>query len=347
VVPTAEAAMVIHTAIDETIATAAVEIARHQQEMLRAIVEQSGEGIIAADERGVLRLFNAEAERQHGVSLRMLAAHEWPAVDGPPAADRAPPFAPEQTPLYRGVQGEFVKGAQFRVRRPDGAVRELTGTVAPLRHADGSAAGAVMITRDETEARAAETALARARRDRDETLALLDTFMASAPSGQARGIPLAPRRVDLAAVCAALIDALQAVRPERAVALDVPAECVGRWDPDRIAQVVNNLLANALDCSPPDAPVRVQLACDEREATLAVHNAGEAIPRAALPTLFEPFRRGLDAARAEGTPGGPASGLYLAAEIVRAHGGTIQVRSESASGTTFTVRLPRGDPTAP
>ncbi len=69
--------------------------------------------------------------------------------------------------------------------------------------------------------------------------------------------------------------------------------------------------------------------------TLTVHNGGEPISEASLPTLFEPFKRG------ESSVQGLGLGLYIVGEIVRAHGGTVGVTSSAAEGTTFTVRLPR------
>jgi signal transduction histidine kinase len=68
---------------------------------------------------------------------------------------------------------------------------------------------------------------------------------------------------------------------------------------------------------------------------LAVSNVGTPIPEALVPVIFEPFRRGPTSARGLGL------GLYIAKEIVDAHGGTIAVESSDAQGTVFTIRLPR------
>ena len=72
---------------------------------------------------------------------------------------------------------------------------------------------------------------------------------------------------------------------------------------------------------------------------LSVHNDGAPIPASVLPVLFEPFRRG------DGSPHGLGLGLYIVREIVRSHGGAIEVHSTAAEGTTFVSRWPRQAPT--
>jgi PAS domain S-box-containing protein len=144
---------VTHVAIvfkDLTTEIEAREQAEQERDLLRTIFRQSGDGIIVCDEHGVVRGLNPEAERQHGTEKRAVPASEWAAVYGLRDADGRPlPLV--DTPLYRALQGERVENARWRVRRPDGSERILTGTALPLRHADGTPAGAVLTSRDETE----------------------------------------------------------------------------------------------------------------------------------------------------------------------------------------------------
>lgn len=119
-------------------------------ELLRLLVEQSGDGIIMSDEHGVLRIFNPEAERQHGVAKQEVAAPAWAETYGLFTLEGRK-LALTETPLFRAVQGEKIMNARWIVRQPNGDDRILTGTATPLRHPDGRAAGAVLITRDETE----------------------------------------------------------------------------------------------------------------------------------------------------------------------------------------------------
>ena len=113
----------------------------------------------------------------------------------------------------------------------------------------------------------------------------------------------------------------------------------GEWDGDRLAQVVTNLVTNALAYSPAGTPVRVETRGEDGTVLLRVHNTGKPIPPELLPRLFEPMTRG----RAGGDAASRSIGLglFIVANIVHAHGGTIEVRSEASEGTTFTVRLPR------
>jgi PAS domain S-box-containing protein len=156
---------------------AAREEMETRKRLLDLIIEQSGDAIIMADEKGVLRIFNAEAERQHGVTLREVAAPDWTATYGLLTLNGCP-LTLEETPLYRALQGATVSDARWTVQRPDGSLRILNGTASPLRRPDGSLAGAVLTARDETE---------RLRREAEqaETLALLDTLLATAPIGLA------------------------------------------------------------------------------------------------------------------------------------------------------------------
>ena len=116
---------------------------------------------------------------------------------------------------------------------------------------------------------------------------------------------------------------------------------MGCWDPDRLEQVLGNLLTNAIKYSPDGGTVDVTLATVEDEAGvwahLSVRDRGLGIPADDLPRLFERFHRGGNVA---GRIAGNGLGLAGAHQIVRQHGGTIAVDSEMGRGSTFTVRLP-------
>lgn len=106
-------------------------------------------------------------------------------------------------------------------------------------------------------------------------------------------------------------------------------------DPARIGQLLSNLLGNALAHGAPGGPVTVEARVRGGQFELAVSNQGTPIPAQLLPTLFQPFLRG--SARREGL----GLGLYIVAEIARAHGGAVQAVSD-ADGTRFAFTMPLG-----
>ncbi|HET6344332.1 MAG TPA: ATP-binding protein, partial [Myxococcota bacterium] len=113
----------------------------------------------------------------------------------------------------------------------------------------------------------------------------------------------------------------------------------GAWDEDRLAQVVTNLLRNALQHGDPATPVHLRIESDAEDVCIRVHNTGVPIPCEQLPHIFEPMSRAsLDKGQGGRSVG---LGLFIVRHIVRAHGGSVDVQSHVTTGTTFTVRLPR------
>jgi signal transduction histidine kinase len=154
------------------------------------------------------------------------------------------------------------------------------------------------------------------------------------------GIPISRQPADLRLICRPVLEELRVARPERELRLQVEGDLQGEWDGDRLAQVVGNLVKNALDYSPENHPVTVTLREEGAWVVLEVHNLGEPIAPHLLPQLFEPFRRGMR--NEEGYQNaGLGLGLFIAHQISRAHEGTLEVRSTHEEGTTFTLRLPR------
>ncbi|WP_257456878.1 sensor histidine kinase [Archangium lipolyticum] len=158
------------------------------------------------------------------------------------------------------------------------------------------------------------------------------------------GIPVARAPLCLHAQASQVIDELGHTHPERGLELTREGDTHGEWDPDRIAQVISNLVGNALKYSPPDSVVRVRTRGERNVVLLEVHNRGEPIPPALIPELFKPLNRGT--ARTDMQTRSIGLGLYIVDNIVRAHGGSVHVSSTAAEGTIFTVRLPRSPSSA-
>ena len=127
---------------------------------------------------------------------------------------------------------------------------------------------------------------------------------------------------------------LQALYPDRLIAGQFHHGAAVRCDSARIAQLLSNLLANALHHGDPAKPVWVRANSDTQGFELSVTNEGAPIPADDLARLFQPFARG----SAPGDSKGLGLGLYIAAEIARGHDGTLTVASTAAE-TRFTFRM--------
>ena len=116
-------------------------------------------------------------------------------------------------------------------------------------------------------------------------------------------------------------------------------------DPTRMAQLLGNLISNAVKFTPEDGKVEVTLAVEGNEAVLSVADTGIGIPAADQEQIFERFFR-TEAATRRMIPGS-GLGLTISRAIVNAHQGTITVRSDEDHGSTFTVRLPLASASRP
>jgi signal transduction histidine kinase len=156
-----------------------------------------------------------------------------------------------------------------------------------------------------------------------------------------RAMPIDLRAARLDELCAAVVEEVAAVHGQREIRIEGHGEPVLECDPDRLGQLLSNLVVNALRYGAADRPVTVEWTARSEAITLVVHNWGAPIPPALREHIFEPFRRGAQPS-ARGPSGGLGLGLYIASEIARAHSGEIACTSSEAEGTAFTVRLPRG-----
>ncbi|WP_437715219.1 ATP-binding protein [Sorangium sp. So ce448] len=138
--------------------------------------------------------------------------------------------------------------------------------------------------------------------------------------------------------------ALEVERATRAgvpIRLDLRGSGAGLWDPERIAQMVTNLVQNAVDHAEPGSAVRVAIRPRGGDVLIEVHNEGPEIAPERLATLFEPWQQASPAEGRASAGRGLGLGLFIAHQIARAHGGVIEVASQAERGTTFTARLPR------
>jgi signal transduction histidine kinase len=132
-----------------------------------------------------------------------------------------------------------------------------------------------------------------------------------------------------------VIAELQSIWPDLTIHSELAINTLVDCDRARVGQLLSNLLANAISHGAPGEPVWVEASDESGFFSLSVMNHGEPIPAVTLDNLFQPFFR----AAARPTQQGLGLGLYIASEIARAHGGTLDVVS-TVRETRFTFRMP-------
>lgn len=155
------------------------------------------------------------------------------------------------------------------------------------------------------------------------------------------GIPIALQPVENAEKIVNHVAAeIASAHPERTIRVAYKDPGMAYFDPARVTQLLTNLVANAVQHSPPGEPVDVFVDGTEDLIRFAVTNQGEPIPASLISNVFKPYCRG----ERDQQSSGLGLGLYIVSEIVRSHGGCVQVTSTKETGTTFTVALPRSGP---
>jgi signal transduction histidine kinase len=364
---------------DVTAEQQAREEVEAERDLLSAIIEQSGDGILVVSDDKRVRIVNREAQRQ---GMRPPGERVDTHIDN--AFDlNGTPVAYEDLPVSRALRGEAAS-ATVSLRGADGVSRKVSARATPLRGKDGRLHGAVITTRDETARLEREEQAARTAHFREQFIGVLGhdlrtpltaiavgaglilrnaelpptittaaTRIASAADRMKRmiadlldftqarlggGLPVSPRPADLGEIVQQVADEVSAGHPGREIAREVSGDLRGSFDPDRIAQLLGNLLENALAYSPPGGPVRVAARESGASLLLAVDNEGAELSEGDRARIFDPFRRGafpqMQAQRGLGL------GLFIVDQIARAHGGRVAVACASGR-TRFEVTLPR------
>jgi signal transduction histidine kinase len=154
--------------------------------------------------------------------------------------------------------------------------------------------------------------------------------------------PLSPRRIDVPALVATLVDSLEQEARSRAIEMSVVADAAFEplhgVDPVAFEQVVDNLLLNAFKHSGASA-ITIRLSSGDGAWRLQVEDNGSGIALADQRTIFEKFAVATQSSRGAGT----GLGLWIVTRLVQAMGGEITLASTPGNGCTFTVRIPEGD----
>jgi signal transduction histidine kinase len=196
-------------------------------------------------------------------------------------------------------------------------------------------AGAEMLLRklpDEANLQRARHILTSARR----ATKLVDDVLDFARGSLGRGIPVNIEPCpDLADALRHVISEVQSIHPGRSIQSSIGDLHSVHCDRERVAQLLSNLVANAVAHGDPDGPIEISAQINKGQFVLSVKNQG-LIAEDALPHLFRPYSR-----PTSGTPRtGLGLGLYIASQIAQSHGGKLDVVSTEQQGTTFTFSLP-------
>ena len=175
----------------------------------------------------------------------------------------------------------------------------------------------------------------RIRRSARRMASLVDDVMDFTRGRMGSGIRLKLRRHDsVHLTLEQVIDEMRGLHPERVIAASIPDLLCLDCDPERLAQLLSNLLANALVHGNAGTPVHIDARHEDGKFVLSVSNEGQELPPEVIAQLFKPYWRATSRPGSEGL----GLGLYIVDQIARAHGGKIDVTS-SAGRTAFTFTL--------
>jgi signal transduction histidine kinase len=145
--------------------------------------------------------------------------------------------------------------------------------------------------------------------------------------------------MNLVELCREVIEEIRAAHPTRVFDLESDGDGNGEWDRSRLRQLMSNLLSNSVKHGAEETPIRLSIHANGHAVELGVRNQGAPIPVALQEVMFDPLSR----SGCEGMSRdlrGVGLGLYIAREVVKAHGGEIGVSSDEKE-TAFVVKLPR------
>lgn len=169
---------------------------------------------------------------------------------------------------------------------------------------------------------------------------MIDQLLDLTRSRLGGGIELTPAPMDLGKLTNDIVDELRTQRADALFHVESKGDLHGNWDSDRLAQVISNLVGNALHHGTADKTIEVVLDGTGKRVSFSIRNDGKTIPEPLRDVLFDPFRRG-DRQGNSSKTAGLGLGLFISKEIVTGHSGTISVASSDESGTSFTFELPR------
>lgn len=257
----------------------------------------------------------------------------------PPVAVRGQDEVAELTRVFNRMAERLAADEEQRRRLFAGVAHELR---TPLSVIQGTLEGILDHVLEPTPERVA------ALHSQTLLLSRLITDLRDLSLAQAGQLQLNFQAIDAGPVVRETLEALAPLAEERGVAVrsDVPRGLPRiDADPDRLRQIVQNLVENAVRYTPSGGEIGVTMRADDAdEVRLAVSDTGVGVDAADLPHVFRHFYRA-DQSRARSS-GGTGLGLAIVKSLVEAHGGRVTVESAVGRGTTFTITFPRRQETA-
>jgi sigma-B regulation protein RsbU (phosphoserine phosphatase) len=204
-----------------------------------------------------------------------------------------------------------------------------------LRNPLASIAGGLNILSREVQSDKGKRVLTMMGQSTERMSSLIRDMLDLARCRAGQGIAIDRRPTDLGTVLQQVVQELQTAHPGRDIQTFLQVADEIPCDGGRIAQLVSNLLGNALTHGAPDTPVKLVATQGMREISIAVANQGQPIPEHVKDHLFEPFFRATGSAEKQGL----GLGLFISCEIARSHGGTLEVQSHERE-TSFVFKMP-------
>ncbi|HEX7497582.1 MAG TPA: CheR family methyltransferase [Candidatus Limnocylindrales bacterium] len=342
---------------------------QEEHDRLRSILASLGDAVVAVDYDGHIVATNAAYDRLFGRTGVEIASEDAAGL----------PIRPADRPQQRAARGERFR-MEFAVAQPEGTRRWFEAVAEPLTAGDRTWGGVIAIRdlSERTMRLSLERLMAAAGHELKTPVAALHGYVQlvernlgpEAPAQartyaaralvqtrqigelvgrlfdvsriQAGRLELVPKSIDLLAILRDAVEVGEGL-PNAPTIKFSPARGPIRIQADggRLEQVFVNLLANAVEHAAASPTIDVAVHQTGSTATVEVRDHGPGIAANDLPMLFQPYAR-----LGKKTSGGLGLGLYLAREIVTAHGGTIEADSKLGEGTAIIVHLPLGKPRA-
>lgn len=169
---------------------------------------------------------------------------------------------------------------------------------------------------------------------------MVDDLLDFARTSFGDAIPIARAAMDAGTMIRGVQAEVSVMYPTSTIEMDVDGDLRGNWDPERLTQALTNLVGNAVQHGYSDSTICITARGLQTEVVISVVNRGPVIPREMMNQLFKAMKKSGHNRRADDQHLG--LGLYIVDKIIDAHGGWIGVESTEATGTVFTIHLPRG-----